>query len=264
MTIAHPMRRATAAFAFAALLTLLTTAASGCRASRPALPVSLVSPYPGQTEVVWAAAPLRNESGVSIVDELAVTDALVNEVQSVLGITCLPVNRTLGAMRALRLPSVNSPEQALALARALGVDGILVGTITAWDPYDPPTLGLSIAVFGQSATMRTPQPAALNAESIRSAPSDTAAGAAVLTAPLGPLSVVSEVYDASDGETREAVRRYAEGRHDPKSALAWKRYTASMGLYAKFACFDLVERLLDSERARLAGLAARAETTTPP
>ncbi len=262
MTTAHPMRKPTMAAVIVAVLPLLLSA--GCAYSKRPQPVSLASPYPGQSEVVWGVAPLRNESGVSVVDELAITDALVNEVQSVLGIACLPVNRTLGAMRALRLPAVNTPEQAMALARALGVDGILVGTITAWDPYEPPTLGLSIALFGQSPTMRTPLPPSLNAELIRSAPSDTAAGAAVMTAPPGPLSVISEVYDASDGATRDAVRRYAEGRHDPKSALAWKRYTASMGLYAKFACFDLVERLLDSERVRLAGAEARAETSTPP
>ena len=68
----------------------------------------------------------------------------------------------------------------------------------------------------------------------------------------GATSVVSAVLDASNGAVRQRIRDYAQGRHDPNSALKWKQYTASMTLYAKFACFDMCQRLLRAEQDRLA------------
>jgi hypothetical protein len=52
-------------------------------------------------------------------------------------------------MRALEFPAVRTPIEAQQLARAMGVDGIVAGTITAYDPYDPPVFGLSLALYAQ-------------------------------------------------------------------------------------------------------------------
>jgi hypothetical protein len=219
-------------------------------------PAVLVSPYAGR-EVVLAVAPLRNESGVSLVDELAISDTLVNEAQPIDGVSVLPVNRTLAGLRALQLPSVTTEAEALALCKALGADGVLVGTITAWHPYDPPVIGMSLGLFGVSATLLAAPPALADAARLRAAstdrPIDDPAGA------RQPLSSLSRTFDASDGNTRDAIRLYATGRHDPESALGWKRYTASMALYAKFACHEMTRLLLDLEHERLRGSAARAE-----
>lgn len=240
--------------AFAAFLGVLASCAP--KYTTPGL---LTSPYAGGAgEVVWAVAPLRNESGVSIVDELAVSDALVNEAQQVRGVSVLPINRSLAAMRAIRLPYVNTPTEALALAKALGADGILVGTVTAYHPYDPPTLGLTLALYSASPSMHMPPIPQVDPVRLQSAPRETASPAPSI--PQQPLAAVSRVFDASNGETREAVRIYAAGRHDPVGPLGWKRYTASMALYAKFACFEMTRQLLDEERARLGNLAARSDS----
>lgn len=262
MTTAQPMLCSwiSRALVLAATLALFALAgAPGCGAGKPVMPSSNSSPYGGEGDVIWAVAPLRNESGVSTFDELALTDTLTNEVQQVAGVSVVPVNRTLAAMRALGLPAVRTASDALAICRTLGVDAIVVGVVTAYDPYDPPTLGMNLALYAMSETMHVGKPPEIDPAALRGSPTDPNAGI-VGSAAKEPLSVIAEVLDASDGATRERIRQYAAGRHDPSSALGWRRYTASMGLYAKFACFEMTGRLLASERARLARIEARAQS----
>lgn len=63
------------------------------------------------------------------------------------GLSCVAVNRTLAAMQSLRLPAVTSDQDAARLCAALGVDGLLIGTITLWDPYPPPKEGLAVQLY---------------------------------------------------------------------------------------------------------------------
>lgn len=245
----------------AALMLLAIGLISGCAGRRPpARPTVLASPYPAEREVVLAVAPIRNDSGVSLVDELALSDTLVNEVQGVEGITVLPVNRTLSGLRAMKMAGISSQSDAVALCKTLGVDGLIVGTVHAWHPYDPPVIGLSVALYGVNDRMSAPASVQVDARSLRSAATDRPV--ADVPAPNGPLAALSAVLDASDGNTRALIRSYAEGRYDPDSALGWQRYTASMALYAKFACYEMTRRLLESEQTRLLGLGARSETDT--
>ncbi|MDX2114416.1 MAG: hypothetical protein SFZ24_02180 [Planctomycetota bacterium] len=213
----------------------------------------LDSPYAAPREIVYAVAPLRNESGVSLANELIISDTLVSEIDQARGITALPMNRTLAGMRALKIADVSSPAHARALAKALGADAVIVGSITAYHPYDPPVIGLSVGLFGVSEHIGAPPQTApgLQPEALRTAVRETAAPTET-SKPTGPLSAVAAVYDASVGPTRDLVRAYAQGRHDPTSALGWERYTASMALYTRFACFETARQLLDSERRRVA------------
>lgn len=242
----------------AVLFAVLACFVPGCAGKRPVeKPTVLTSPYSAPRVVVWAVAPLRNESGVSLIDELALSDTLVNEAQQVEGISILPVNRTLAGMRALKMASVSSQADALSLCKALGADAIIVGSVNAWHPYDPPIIGLSLGLFGTSGVMNVPAASRIDAQSLRSAATDRPIPESEL--PPQPLSALSAVLDASDGNTRELIRRYAKGRHDPESALGWQRYTASMALYAKFACHEMTRRLLEAEQSRLRGSPARTE-----
>ena len=71
---------------------------TGC-AARLSQPIVLRAPY--ETERVWAVVPFANESGVSNADGVAVADRFVSEIEQVEGLRCLPLNRTLAAMRSL-------------------------------------------------------------------------------------------------------------------------------------------------------------------
>ena len=248
-------------------------ALAGCASTMPReellAPRVLVAPYQqgraGQPEVVFAVAPLRNESGVSLVDPLLVTDALVYQFEQVRGVATVPVNRTIGVMRALGLSSIDSPEQAHALIEAIGVDALVVGSITAYDPYDPPKLGLAIGLFARPGALGTPggpaaDPLSQNPSAMNAATTD--AQIRLTGASLEPVAFASEHLDAKSHEVQMAVKAFAQGRSDTVSALGWRRYLASMPLYADFASYRLAERLIESERLRLTrALVSGADTT---
>src|SRR5262249_27350631 len=118
-------------------------------------PEVLVSPYDTSAgDVLWAVVPLNNESGTSAADALAISDRLVNKITEVEGLAAVPMNRTMAAMRALGMPAVRSASDARYLAEALGADGIIVGTITSYDPYNPPKVGLALALFAKEGRGR--------------------------------------------------------------------------------------------------------------
>ncbi len=214
-------------------------------------PLATMAPYDiAQGEVLWAVVPLANESGTELVDPLLVSDKLVAAAEEVEGVRTVPLNRTLVAMRALEISRVTNPGQIRKLASAMGVDGVLVGSITAWDPYDPPTLGLSLALYVNPGRMAD---GSLDTRALSKSPTDTAPGAQSSYASR-PASVVSAHLDARDHAVLAKLKDYAMGRHDPASALGWHRYTASMDLYTQFAAHELVAELLDKERARIWGM----------
>jgi hypothetical protein len=220
---------------------------AGCGGEQLTPPEVLVSPY-GPTSAdggppVWAVVPLANESGTSAANVGQVSDAVVARVAEVRGLAVLPLNRTLAGMRAMGMDAVRSPADARALARTLGADGIIVGTITAYDPYDPPRLGLTLGLF----TLDRAGPG-LDPQTLRTAGSEPAVGAGQGDAE----TVVSDYVDAANHEVLMELKRFASGRHEPESALGWRRYTASMPLFTEFAAHRAVGRLLERERLRLA------------
>jgi len=129
------------------LIALSALAQAGCQNATLIAPNTLTSPYDiARGEVLWAVAPLTNESGVTLLDSAAISDAVILASQQIEGVRCLPLNRVIAEMRALNMPVVRSPLEAAALSERLGVNGLIVGTITDYDPYDPPRLGLSLVL----------------------------------------------------------------------------------------------------------------------
>lgn len=245
-------------------LAFVTTAcaafSTGC-AAREELrsPYFLSAPYAHEDgELLWAVAPLRNESGTALVDTLAVSDTLAQTLHQVEGLNVVPVNRVIGAMRTIGLSSVDSPSDAVQLARSLGVDAIVVGSITAWDPYDPLEIGLSVGVYATGGAMR-PERHQVDPRAMTGAGTDLGLPQSRDRPWLEPVSTASEHLHAANHAVQYAVRSFAEGRHDPNAAMGWRRYLASMRLFTEFACHRTVERLLDAERARLARADARLE-----
>jgi len=216
-------------------------------------PLALRSPYAFRGDALWAVAPLVNESGVSVVDPLAVSDALVYQLQQVEGVSAVPMNRTIAAMRALGLASIDSPQDAVALAKTLGADGILAGSITAWDPYDPPELGLTVALFGA----RPGGPGGLDGAWVN--PRDMQGWVTEYGLGNGPggrlgvpVTAAARHVDATRVDVQRDVRAYAEPRVEPGAPLGWERYTASMRLFTEYVSHRLIRDLLEGERERLA------------
>jgi len=250
MTIEQSMRGVLRAVSWG-LLTLATL--TGCAATGPQLeePDVAVAPYGGLREAVWAVAPVLNESGTALFEPDEIADALIKSAEEARGLRAVPLNRTLAAMRALEMPAVQSPEDALALAQAVGADAVLVTTVTAYDPYDPPTLGLTLALFGDTLRLHgAGPPPDVDPIALASAPSDLAAMPRT-TYRDRPLSTVSEMLDARNHQVLRDLIAFARGRHDLEGPLGYRVYTARMDLFTEFAAATSVDRLLQEERLRL-------------
>jgi hypothetical protein len=206
-------------------------------------PTVLVSPYAERQ--VWAVAPFINESGVSIVAGDQVADAFTTEAEGIDGIDTLPVNRVIAAMRRLNLNAVTTPGHARLLLNALGADGLIVGTVTAYDPYQPPKFGAAIALFTtDSAAARTIDPV----QATRARTDDIAPGALPTNA---PAAQASGIFDADNHETIIQLDAYTTGRAEPSSAFGERIYLYRMDLYTQFAAYRLLHDVLASEQARL-------------
>ncbi|MFO0831768.1 MAG: hypothetical protein U0637_07970 [Phycisphaerales bacterium] len=242
------MQHARAIILLAALLVSLSACASRPREVLVA-PRTLTAPYDTtKGEVLWAVAPLRNESGASVVDENLLTDRVIGAIEEVQGVRCLPLSRTLAAMDALQMRSIRSPGDARALAGAMGAEAIVVGSVTAYDPYTP-TLGLSLGLYPRSGA-----PGALSPLDPHSLSRSTTEGSITSTAyPLDrPVAVVSERWDAKNNQVLADVQAFSQGRMKQKSAMGWRRYLASMDLFSEFASYRAVDALLQQEWVRVA------------
>lgn len=191
---------------------------------------------------VWAVAPAINLSGQPSVDPLLQGDIVFQGLAQVKGVTALPINRTVEVFAALGIDRVESPEQAAIVCALLGADGLLVPTVTAFDPYQPPKMGASLSLFikpGAFALQNNVDPRQL----IRQAA--PAAGGAT-PGFRGDVVQASGMYDASNGYTREAVLKYAYGRTDPLGPFGERAILVDSDKYAGFVYRQLTVKLLDT------------------
>ena len=234
----------------ACVMALVVVCVGACGPRRPLVaPRVTVAPYSTlDGETLWAVAPLRNESGTTAVDPLRVADALAEAASEVRGVRCLPVNRTLDAMEALGMyQGVRTPEEAKQLAAALGADAIVVGSVIAYDPYNPPKLGLALALYPVHRHAAT----SVDPRRLSSAPTDYTN----TTARFGPNpgASVELIADARDHTTLLRLEDYARGRTDAESDPAgWRTHLLSMDLYTDYAAWEAVRALIDAEWIRLA------------
>jgi hypothetical protein len=223
--------------------------------------------------VIWAVVPLRNESGSAAANGSQMADELTNTLQTVENMDVLPVNRVIAAMEVLQLPQLRSPVDVMHLARTLGVDGIIVGTITAYDPYDPPKVGLQLELYQASYKLQSQNVDVR--ELMHAATGNTAPAPGDAPGEIAPVSTASAMLDASNPIVRQRLRAYASGRggHQPTSKPWWKRiavstgitekddtdwhlYRINMNLFTQYVSAELTERLLQAESLRL-GLSRR-------
>ncbi len=216
----------------------------GCTTQKPA--EVLQSPYP--TRHVWAVAPLSNQSGSLAADGLALADHLHRQLENATNLDVLPVNRVIAAMESLELRQVTTQAQALKLLQTLAVDGLVVGTISAYDPYDPPKVGLTLELY---TSEKVDQYDAMKLRALSRQPVDDAVSDFTVNKPAQPVSMVGAVLDASDPRTRGALEKYAVQRGPQNQRDAWRMYRISIDHYSEFVAYVMSYRLLEAERLRL-------------
>jgi hypothetical protein len=195
----------------------------------PPVEYTLLSPYKGTHSL--AVAPAVNLSGSHDFDVLAVSDALFEEMQQVGGLNVLPLNKTLAAMQRLQMRSIDSPLAAQKLAEFLEVDGLVIPSVTAYDPYNPPKMGMILQMY---------------------TPRHLAADNTVVS-DRQPVSQVAAVFNASNQTVLRELRDFAQGRTQYDSALQDERFLADADAYTRFVCHAMVRRLIEVERSRIAG-----------
>lgn len=225
----------------------------------------LACPY--EQRRVLAITPLVNESGNSSGDGLVLADHLARQLENVPNVDVLPVNRTLEVMDALGLHRVNSYTAAMQISQTLGVDGLIVGSIMGYDPYDPPKIALVIELYSNPSSERPV--ASLDIRQLRKTASGQSSVSKVssLSGETGPVNIVSYFFDAADPHVRNALQRYAQGRGVDKIEYGWPRHLAglsrshettvhlhriNMDLFSQFVCQQMSWKLMQAESQRLA------------
>ena len=222
---------------------------AGCEKPPPPYGVERPTFLPGRKRQVWAVAPVVNLSGERAVEPLLQADLVFEQLQQVSGLTVIPVNRTIEVMASLRLNKVQSEQQAAIICDLLGCDGLIVPTVTVYDPYNPPKLGASLQLFSKPPSFA--RQAGLDPrEMARQASPPTDQSLPNGNSANGGIVQVVGMYDAQSGSVRSALFRYAEGRHDPIGPMGSKEYLVNMDRYCGFVYHVLIADLLNSPKLR--------------
>jgi hypothetical protein len=168
---------------------------------------------PGHQTVLWAVAPAINLSGEREVDPILQADLVYQELQDVHGMTAVPVDRVAQVFAGLNIRQIESPQQAEQVCQILQVDALVIPTVTSYDPYVPPKMAASLALFYRSNDV----------ERLRQTVGN---------------------FDSADGSVRNAMLKFASGRSDPNGPMADREYYLSMDRYAGFVYHQLIADLL--------------------
>jgi len=230
----------------AAIALASALAVGGC-AKEPVL-VRKPDKAPYDRPVTLAVAPVVNYSGNENIDTLKVTDLLFSELQQVPGIVVVPVNRVLAQMVQDRMPTLETPEQAMALTKKVGADGIVVAAITEYNPYYPPIVGLALQLYGFDA----PPVGRLAVDPVGM---ERAASPMQITIdpeqPQLPKNQLSRIYNSRDHEVLQEVEDFADCRGTAQSPYGWRLYLRSQEMYLRFVFHEALTELFTKERLRV-------------
>jgi len=241
------------------MLTLMAAAlacVSGCGSFRQDRAAAQTPPSPYKDRQLWAVAPLRNESGSGHADGYRMADHLARRLELVARLDVMPVNRVIAAMESLQLHEVRTPTDARRLADLLGADGLVLGSITAFEPYDPPKIGLAVELYLDPAR---PMPTVFDTRAlVRASVDEQTRPADPRPDADGPDSAISDYYDAASPDVRDMLTHYAERRGGKdRDAISAALYRSSIDLYSEFVAHLAASHLLASEYHRLADRSTR-------
>ena len=120
---------------------LVLACAPGCMIVQ----VGVTNPVPDVRTV--AVVPFFNQSDERAVDGRQLATLYASELQKIPGVEVIPVGVVHTAMRQYDMEDLNGPKDAAKLAVLLNADAVVIGSVTEYDPYNPPRIGLSIAWY---------------------------------------------------------------------------------------------------------------------
>lgn len=218
------------------------TILAGCTASEKRVdPFFVRNPFLGPMTI--AVAPAINLSGSIEFDRNRFADLMAVELSYADGITVIPVSRVLGVLSVQGRDAVESPTHAGTLAQSLGADAILVFAVTRYDPYDPPSIGLTAQLYAA----RTPPGLGATAQGEVPSPQPGSAGnQRGDSAPL--LAQSSAVHDAAHAAVAADIAEFAQNRNADNSPYGWRKFVVSQQGFMQYCCYATIRSLLGGER----------------
>ena len=211
---------------------------AGCRGENRTDSVVVMNTRLGPATV--AVAPALNLSGSSEFDPNRLADLMASELSFAEGVKVIPVSRVLTVLSAQGQTGVESPAHALELIKLLGADAILVFAVTEYDPYDPPSIGISAQLFGARSQSRfgALDPIALSRQA-------GLAAAPQRTSPRGLMAQTQRVFHASHGSVVEEIKRFAAYHGADESPYGWRRFVVNQQDFIRYCCHATISKLFD-------------------
>ena len=208
------------------------------------------SPYVGPQSL--AVALFVNRSGSESLDMVEVTRRFCVELQRVDHMEVMPVQQVLEEMYSQGIESVDSPEQALALAGELDVDGIIVGAVMEYDPYDPPRVGMIVHLYTHRNRLGEVSQDAADVAGMDPGQIARQGRPFEMTGaePIRPVQSVMRIIDADDEAVIQRLKEYARTRVGDAGPSGWRKYKGSRE-YLGFVAHEIIGELLAKERDRL-------------
>ncbi len=222
------------------ILWLGTGLTSACHSSQPVAPESVSNRLIGRATI--AVAPALNLSGSADFDPSRFADLMASELSFAEGIRVIPVSRVLGVLAAQGLDRVESARHAGELAEWLGADAVLVFAVTEYDPYDPPSIGISAQLYGSRPRVGVEL----------AGPVDPGERMGEESRPpeLPAVHVLAEsqrVFDAAHDAVVAEIRAFASSRDADGGPYGWRRYVVSQQEFIRFCCHATIHALLTGE-----------------
>jgi len=214
---------------------------SGCAMRRHVSTATVTIPNRLMSPISIAVAPAINQSGSTDFDPNRIADRMASELGYASGTTVIPVSRVLAAMQAGSETRLQTASQALGVARAVGADAILVFSVTEYEPYDPPRLGISAQLYGAGTG-----PNVGGLDPVALARLGRLPGSSTMTR-SGRRRVLAEtqnVFDASHSDVVADIKRYAALRDADSSPYGWRRYVVSQQAFVQYCCHATIQELL--------------------
>ncbi len=194
---------------------------------------------PGFQGISIAVAPAINLSGSRDFDPNRFADWMAVELGHADGITVIPVSRVLAAQNAEGLDGARSPAQAEELAGKLGADALLVFAVTHYDPYDPPSIGITAQLYGKELRKGERPADATGGGNHRGNPHGDVEGDLPRAA-----SHTQRIFDAASQSDLAELQDFARPRTAEKSAYGWRKYVVSQQHFIRFCCNATIKALL--------------------
>lgn len=213
----------------------------GCRATGRTERVSVFAGTYGPMTI--AVAPAVNLSGSSDFDPARFADLMASELGHAAGIRVIPVSRVLGVFAAQGVDSVQSVTHALELVTLLGADAILVFSVNEYDPFEPPSIGITAQLFGVE-----PRSGGGQLDPIEFTRQTTLGAKRGGPRSRGLLAETQRVFDASHDSVVAEIREFASLRDADASPYGWRKYVVSQQAFIRFCCHATISELLQGQR----------------